>query len=68
MGKIIIEIREQISMFYCPLRFKVVQYEELKNGDRIYYGSRSFEGRNAAEQYKRELERGLNPVQDDSGS
>lgn len=43
-------------MFAGQLRFKVLQYEEQQNGSRIYYGSRSFEGKDGAEKYKRELE------------
>ncbi len=53
---IIVEIREQLAFCRSPLRFKVVQYEQLQDGSRIYYGSRSFEGIDAAQRYKAELE------------
>ena len=53
-----IEIREiKPSIFNGRERgFKVLQYETI-NGERWLVGSRLFEGKDGAEQYKRELER-----------
>ncbi len=55
-GEMIVEIIEQRNL-RTPLRFKVLQYELTEYGRCRYYQSRSFEGRDEAERYKRELER-----------
>ena len=55
-GEMIFEIREQHHL-RTPFRFKVLQYELTEFGTCRYYQSRSFEGRDEAERYKRELER-----------
>lgn len=54
-----VEIRETRLFFReSPnLKYKVLAYEEAEDGHRIYYQSRSFEGRDAAEAYKKELEK-----------
>ena len=55
-----VEVKKALWVFNrSPLRFKVVQFETKEDGSRVYYGSRSFEGREAAEQYKRQVEEKL---------
>ena len=54
-----IEIREIKPLLFLnggQRGWKVLQYETI-NGDRWLVGSRLFEGKDGAEQYKRELER-----------
>lgn len=53
-----VEIREVSpwNRTHPNLRFKVCLFEETEDGDRRYLQTRSFEGRDAAEAYKAQLE------------
>lgn len=51
-----VEVIRPIFRSQRELPFKVVMYDTAADGHRIYYQSRSFEGKDAAEAYKKQLE------------